>query len=244
MKSIALALFFGLALTGAAGALQLDRRRPRRRPGSIRVAAGGDLQAALDRANAGDVIELASGATFVGNFVLPAKSGTRYTILRTAATPGLPDADGRIDPVTQREARAGFSLRTRRRRFAPPPAAITGGSCCSSSDRTAAPAGDILVLGDGSAAQSTPPGLPHDFVVDRCYIHGDPARGQKRGIAMNGASIISSGSYISDIKSTSQDAQAIAGWSGPGPFQHREQLPGSLGRELHARRGARPAPPA
>ena len=45
-----------------------------------------------------------------------------------------------------------------------------------------------------------------------------PARGQKRGIAMNSASTTIIGSYISDIKSTSQDAQAIAGWSGPGPF--------------------------
>ena len=59
----------------------------------------------------------------------------------------------------------------------------------------------------------------HHLVVDRCYIHGDPARGQKRGIAMNGGSIVVIGSHISDIKSTSQDAQAIAGWSGSGPFR-------------------------
>jgi hypothetical protein len=60
--------------------------------------------------------------------------------------------------------------------------------------------------------------VPSDLVVDRCYIHGDPARGQKRGIALNSASTTVIGSYISDIKSTSQDAQAIAGWNGPGPF--------------------------
>ena len=78
--------------------------------------------------------------------------------------------------------------------------------------------GDILALGDASAGAGRRLGLPHDLVVDRCYIHGDPARGQKRGIAMNSASTIVVGSYISDIKSTSQDAQAIAGWSGPGPF--------------------------
>ena len=43
-------------------------------------------------------------------------------------------------------------------------------------------------------------------------------RGQKRGIALNSASTTVVGSYISDIKSKTQDAQAIAGWSGPGPF--------------------------
>src|SRR6185436_6052648 len=77
--------------------------------------------------------------------------------------------------------------------------------------------GDILVLGDATTAQAGD-SMPHDHVVDRCYIHGDAARGQKRGIALNSASTIVVGSYISDIKSTSQDAQAIAGWSGPGPF--------------------------
>ena len=39
------------------------------------VNAGDDLQAALDAAQAGDVIFLAPGATFTGNFVLRAKPG-------------------------------------------------------------------------------------------------------------------------------------------------------------------------
>ena len=79
-------------------------------------------------------------------------------------------------------------------------------------------AGDILALGDGSFAQSSLDRVPHDLLVDRCYIHGDPARGQKRGIALNSASTTITGSYISDMKSASQDTQAIAGWNGPGPY--------------------------
>jgi hypothetical protein len=80
------------------------------------------------------------------------------------------------------------------------------------------PASDIIALGDATPAQSGPGRVPHDLIVDRCYVHGDPERGQKRGIAINSASTIVSGSYISDIKSAAQDAQAIAGWNGPGPF--------------------------
>jgi hypothetical protein len=79
--------------------------------------------------------------------------------------------------------------------------------------------GDIIALGDGSLAQSNVDRVPHDLVVDRCYIHGHAGRGQKRGIALNSASTTITGSHISDIKVAGQDAQAIAGWNGPGPFE-------------------------
>src|SRR5436190_2242709 len=42
---------------------------------TIAVAAGGNVQAAIDAARPGDVITLEAGATFTGNFTLPAKSG-------------------------------------------------------------------------------------------------------------------------------------------------------------------------
>ena len=60
--------------------------------------------------------------------------------------------------------------------------------------------------------------MPHDLVIDRCYIHAAPGAPQKRGIALNSASTTVTGSYISEIKSQSQDSQAIAGWNGPGPY--------------------------
>ncbi|MGD1214490.1 MAG: putative Ig domain-containing protein, partial [Terriglobales bacterium] len=40
----------------------------------INVNAGGDLQAALNNASCGDVIELQAGATFTGHFTVPAKN--------------------------------------------------------------------------------------------------------------------------------------------------------------------------
>jgi hypothetical protein len=216
MKSSAFALFLAL-LAQALPATQLSPPAAASGgPAAIRVAANGDLQAALDRAKAGDVIELASGASFTGNFVLPAKAGNRYTILRTAPTAGLPDSSSRIDPSHSgklariQSPNASPALRTA-------PGAHHWRLMLLEFGPNANAGGDILALGDATPAQAGE-SVPRDLVVDRCYIHGDPARGQKRGIALNSASTIVIGSYISDIKSTSQDAQAIAGWSGPGPF--------------------------
>ena len=56
---------------------------------SINVAAGGNLQSALDQAQPGDVILLQAGATFTGNFVLPNKSGNSWITVRTTT----PDAN-------------------------------------------------------------------------------------------------------------------------------------------------------
>ena len=52
---------------------------------TVYVGAGGDLQAALDAAQPGDTILLQEGAEFVGAFVLPAKTGSQWITLRTAA---------------------------------------------------------------------------------------------------------------------------------------------------------------
>ena len=66
---------------------------------TITVNAGGNLQTALNSAQPGDTIVLQAGATFTGNFTLPAKSGAAYiTIRSSAADASLPAANVRIDP--------------------------------------------------------------------------------------------------------------------------------------------------
>src|SRR5947209_479177 len=67
---------------------------------TLTVAAGGNLQAALNAAQPGDTILLEAGATFTGPFTLPAKSGTDYITVRTAADNSSLPADGmRITPA-------------------------------------------------------------------------------------------------------------------------------------------------
>src|SRR4051812_45627130 len=63
----------------------------------IVVAAGGNLQAALNQAQPGQVVEVQAGATFDGNFILPVKAGTGYVTVRTSTPDAqLPAAGTRI----------------------------------------------------------------------------------------------------------------------------------------------------
>jgi hypothetical protein len=180
------------------------------------VPAGGNLQATLDAAQPGDIVELAAGAVFTGNFVLPFKGDTTaYITVRSAPDPALPGEGERIQP---QHAPLLAKLRS-----------PNGGTALSTAPRAhhwrlellefqGNGGGDIIALGDGSRSQNAVDQVPHDLIVDRCYIHGDAQTGQKRGIALNAAAATISGSYISDIKAIGQDSQAIGAWNGPGPF--------------------------
>ncbi|MBI4014154.1 MAG: hypothetical protein HY359_17685, partial [Candidatus Rokubacteria bacterium] len=65
----------------------------------INVSAGGDLQAALNQAQPGDVVQLQAGATFTGNFALPYKSGTGWIYIQSSALASLPPAGTRVSPA-------------------------------------------------------------------------------------------------------------------------------------------------
>lgn len=182
---------------------------------TIAVPAGGNLQQALNSASAGDTVALAPGATFTGTFTLPAKSGNAVITVRTAGDSGLPGDGERISPANAgalailRPSGSGAAIKTapgaHHWRLMLLEVQGNGG-------------GDLITLGDGSSAQASLSNVAHDLVVDRLYIHGDAAKGQKRGIALNSASTTVTGSYISDIKLVGQDSQAICGWNGPGPY--------------------------
>jgi hypothetical protein len=217
MKAIGLAIFLSIAVQALPSTLEIQAPQTESLT-SIAVDAGSDLQAALNNAKPGDVITLPAGATFTGNFVLPQKTGERFITVRTARSDGLPPGGERIAPTHSpllakiespnglpalRMAPGAHHWRLMLLEFGP----NVGG------------AGDIISLGDASPAQSGPERTPRSIIIDRCYIHGDPARGQKRGIALNSASTTIIGSHISDIKLAGQETQAIAGWGGPGPFR-------------------------
>jgi len=76
----------GLRVTIAAAMLAVGAREAASQ--TIAVAAGGNLQAALNQAQPGQVIQLQAGATFDGNFILPLKTGSGYITVRTST----PDA--------------------------------------------------------------------------------------------------------------------------------------------------------
>jgi hypothetical protein len=166
----------------------------------------------------GDTIRLAAGATFTGNYVLPNKTGSGVITIRSAASDtALPAAGIRIDP-------SNVALLPKLQSPNSMPALSTAPGAHGYTVRFVEFLAnwqgyyDVITLGDGSSAQNTLAVVPHDLIIDACYIHGDPTYGQKRGIALNSASTSIINSYIAEIKAVGQDSQAIGGWNGPGPF--------------------------
>lgn len=186
---------------------------------TITVSAGGDLQAAIDAARPGDTILLAAGAVFTGNYTLPVKGGTSFITIRSA-TPdaSLPPAGTRIDPSF-----AGVLAKVRSTQHGPAfktvgPASYWRLQFLEILPSVSTSAANLLELGATGPWQTTLSAVPYKLVVDRCYIHGNPAYAQRRGIALNSGDTQIVNSYISDIKGEWQDTQAIAGWNGPGPY--------------------------
>lgn len=183
---------------------------------TITLRAGGDLQAALNNARPGDVISLEAGATFMGPFTLPPKVGGGWVIVRTSAPDGmLPRLGTRVD-----SSHAGLMPKLQ----AAAGAVITAGRGAHDyrfigieiHPAAGAFLQNLVELGSGETSTDH---LPHHVIVDRCYLHGDPGRGTRRGIALNARYAAVIDSYLADFKEVGADSQAIAGWNGPGPFK-------------------------
>ena len=182
------------------------------------VPPNGNLQATIDAARPGDTILLAPGGTYVGNFTLPVHGGTTYITIRSAADDRLlPPANERISPqyVAQLpKLKSGNSSPV----IATAPGAAYWRLLFLELLPNTRGANDIVTLGDGSAAQNAPGKVPHHLILDRVYIHGDALHGQKRAVALNSGETNILNCHVSGIRAIGQDSQAIAGWSGPGPY--------------------------
>jgi len=190
----------------------------------ITVNAGDDLQAALNQASAGDIIELQAGATFTGNFNLPAKTGSDWIYIRSSAIASLPAPGTRVSP-----AQASLMPKIVSPNTAPALAADFGAHhyrfvgieiTTTFSDRSSTLSNLVLFGYDANGNPVTSVGqMQHDITFDRCYIHGTPTGNVRRGLALNSANSAVVDSYLSDFHHEDADSQAIASWSGAGPFK-------------------------
>jgi hypothetical protein len=190
----------------------------------IPVSAGGDLQAALDAAQPGDVIELPAGATFTGNLILPRKTGSAWIYVRSSAHALLPRPGTRVFP-----SHARLMPRIDSPNRAPAVRTAAGAHhyrfigievTARGETRSTGPYSDNNVIYLESEGGQTSVGqVPTDIIFDRCYIHGTPTGSVRRGVAMNGARMAVVDSYLSDFHEVGADSQAISGWNGPGPFK-------------------------
>ena len=180
---------------------------------TIRVPAGGDLQKALDDAKPGDRIELQPRATYEGPFHLKAKEGDEWIVISSSAE--LPQPGRHVQPshaslMPKLTSAGDFVVATdpgaHHYRFVGIEFAPKAGSFVSS----------VIQFGDREASADA---VPHHLIVDRCFIHGDPRIGSRRGIALNARNAAIVDSYLSDFKEVGADSQAIGGWNGPGPLK-------------------------
>jgi hypothetical protein len=186
---------------------------------TLRVDAGGDLQDALEEAQLGDDIVLEAGAVFHGPFSLPNKrSGTGWITIRSSAVEkGLPPAGTRVSPsdasrmAVLTSGRGGGVILAER-----------GAHHYRLIGLEVRPEPDTFLyslLWLGNNKERSIDELPHHIVVDRCFLHGDPRKGTRRGVALNGRYLAVVDSHLSDFKEAGADSQAIIGWSGTGPFK-------------------------
>ncbi len=177
-----------------------------------------EFQAALNAAKLGDVIELKAGATYVGPFTLPKKTaGSGWIYIVTSSYDRLPAPNTRVSkddavnmPKIVVKANSGGAVNAtngaHHYRF-------VGIEFCPVKDNFVY---NVVVIGGGEKTEAT---QPHNITLDRCYIHGDPLAGSRRGVLLNGAALSVIDCHVSDCKEDGADSQALAGYSGTGPIK-------------------------
>jgi hypothetical protein len=198
---------------------------------TLKVAAGGDLQAALDKAQLGDLIVLQAGATFTGPYRLPNKtSGSGWIYVVSSNLSNLPPAGTRVSPANASDmpklvAPNGLNALTTVANshhfrfvgieFAP----------AASAKKTY----QIVAIGNSDTSPAT---LPKHIVFDRCYVHGRAAENHRRGIELDGAYVAVVDSYISDFQEVGADSQGLAAWNTTGPLQIRNSYIEAAGENV------------
>lgn len=190
---------------------------PERTGQVLQVRAGDNLQTILDAAQPGDEVVLPAGETFKGSFLLPAKPGAGWITVRSSALDQMPEGK-RVSP-------ANAPLMAKIVAPADLPAFRTENRSANwrlaglevTVDTTVRL--NYSLIGLGSGQETTYDLLTSNIILDRMYIHGGPQCQCRRGVAMHGSWQAVIDSYISEIHVQGQDAQAIAGWNGPGPFK-------------------------
>ena len=184
---------------------------------TIFVRAGGDLQAALDRARGGDTIVLQAGASFTGSFTLPNKPGTEFITIQSSELSKLPKDGFRVSPkdaalmpkilsVGKGEPAIKTAPNAHHYRFVGIEIAPANADYIY----------NLVYLGTDSQTAAE---MPNNFEFDRCYIHQNPKGITRRGIALNVSGAVVKNSYLSGFSGKEQETQAIASWNGAGNFR-------------------------
>ena len=207
----------------------------------VTVAAGGDLQAGLDKAHCGDTVELEAGAVFLGRFYLRAKNcdSGHWIVVRTSAVDGLLPGEGqRMTPcyggVASLPGRPDYNCanpqnvlaRIENNTMSPGPLVMSKGA--NHYRLVGLEVTRSAGMNNTSALVSPDPKSAVAYVVvDRCWFHGTVHDETRTGISLRGATNFAVvDSYFSDFHCTQggacTDAHAVSGGIGDhqdGPFK-------------------------
>lgn len=189
----------------------------------IRVAQGGNLQAALDQAQPGDVVELAAGSVFTGNFILKNKGAgpSNWITIRPSNYASLPLEGQRMTPTIA----AALKLPRIQTSSGNPSLGFAAGAHhvriigIEISLNPSLALTYALVSTESSTGQKVLADVPSFITLDRVYVHGSSTQTVRRCVALNSASSAVIDSWMSDCHELGSDSQAIAVWNGPGPFK-------------------------
>jgi hypothetical protein len=231
VTSACLAHGVGLAATLPTAPKTFDTTYAAPTGATLTVGTGGNLQAALDKAQLGDTIVLQAGATFTGPFKLPNKTtGSGWIYVVSSNLSQLPPAGTRVSPANASNMPKILAPNSQNAiitvanshhfrfvgiEFAP----------VSGSTRIY----NVVTIGNSDTSAAT---LPSHIVFDRCYVHGLPGADDRRGIEMDGAYVAVVDSYISEIHEAGADSQALAAWNTSGPLQIRNNYLDGAGENV------------
>jgi hypothetical protein len=184
------------------------------------VASGGDLQAAINAASGGDVITLEAGATWTGNYTLPAHAGAAITIRTDASDVALGSGVAGQTPAT---------IAARVAVLEPLMPKIVSANATAPL-RSTGDADDWTLIGIifegnnvnvnlvhfGDNTITDADDLPANIIVDRCIVRSTGTA--LRGIQMNAVNMTVRKTYISNIRGTGTESHALIAFNSPGPF--------------------------
>ena len=189
------------------------------------VRAGDDLQAKINAARPGDTLVLAAGATWTGNFTLPARSDNGWITIRTSDLAGLPRAGDRVS--------SSHAVHMPKILTPNSGAAISAGDGTQGWRLIGLEIGvvptwqnvvyQLVAFGWGSqphGKRSPADRVASRLIVERCYIHGSQAEKVRRGLLVNGADIRISDSWMT--RSTTAVSTLPPGVRRPRPVPHRD----------------------